>query len=168
MGSCWRPSRYDEWVTPGGEDDVASGGHRKSSRGALAGRLFEDERVRFVLVGGFNTVFGFGVFVALEHLAHIPYLASLYTSYLVSTVVAFVLHRRVTYRRHGTGRILVDFVRFQGVYLVSLGVNTVALPLLVEVAHWTPTAAQAVIVTITATVSYFGHKFFSFRRPVES
>jgi putative flippase GtrA len=125
----------------------------------------EDERVRFVLVGGFNTVFGYAVFVALETLAHIPYLASLYGSYAIATMIAFVLHRRVTYRRSGTGRVLVDFVRFQGVYVVSLVINTIALPLLVELAHWKPTVAQAVIVVITSTVSYFGHKFFSFRRP---
>lgn len=131
----------------------------RSIRGLLA-----DERVRFVIVGGFNTVFGYALYVAFHEIFDIPYLFSLYGSYVIATLVAFVLHRQFTYRRAGTGNLALDFVRFQGVYVVSLLFNTVALPLLVEVAHWHPTVAQAVIVVFTAVVSYFGHKFFSFRR----
>lgn len=167
-----RQGRYDGPVnTEGGTD--SAGSFDPSTEGLDANvpapgiihRLLGDERVRFVLVGGFNTFFGYGIFVALEYLAHIPYLASLYGSYLLATTVAFVLHRRVTYRRTGTGNVLLDFVRFQGVYVVALAVNTAALPLLVEVAHWTPTVAQGLIVVVTSVMSYFGHKFFSFRRP---
>jgi putative flippase GtrA len=131
--------------------------------------LLNDERVRFVLVGGFNTVFGYAMFVAFELLLgeHIGYLVSLYGSYLIATIVAFFLHRHFTYRRTGTGNIFVDFVRFQGVYIVSLLINTAALPLLVEVARIPVLVAQAVIVIVTTLVSYFGHKFFSFRRRAE-
>jgi len=121
--------------------------------------------VRFVLVGGFNTAFGYALFVLFEFGFNMPYLLALYGSYLISTIVAFILHRRVTYRASGTGRVLVDFVRFQGVYVVSLVFNSVALPVGVELLHGEPTVVQAVIVVVSAVVSYFGHKFFSFRRP---
>ncbi len=146
---------------PGG---APTAGHE--SRTAVA-RLIADERVRFVLVGTFNTGFGFVLFVALELLltGHWSYLLSLGGSYLIATISAFVLHRHFTFRKTGTGTIAVDFVRFQGVYAVALGVNAVALPLLVEVGHLPPIAAQAVVVSATTLISYFGHKTFSFRRP---
>lgn len=136
------------------------------ARWATVHRLLEDERVRFVVVGGFNTAFGYGLFIALELLggARANYFVSLYGAFLLSTTTAFILHRRFTYRRTGTGSIWLDFVRFQGVYLVSLAINSAALPLLVEKLHFTPIAAQGVVVLVTTATSYFGHKYFSFRR----
>jgi putative flippase GtrA len=128
--------------------------------------LLGDERVRFLIVGGVNTVLGYGLF-ALFWLTlgeQIGYLGSLYASYAVAIVAAFLLHRRFTFRVHGTGSVVVDFVRFAGVHVVSLVINTVALPLLVEAGGLYPLAAQAIVVVVTTLVSYFGHKLFSFRR----
>jgi putative flippase GtrA len=129
-------------------------------------RLLADQRIRFLIVGGFNTVFGYAVFVALELTigVRIGYLLSLYSAYLIALMVGFALHRHFTYQVTGTGNILLDFMRFSGVSLVALAVNTAALPLLVELGGLSPIAAQAIIVVFTTLVSYFGHKLFSFRR----
>lgn len=129
-------------------------------------RLLDDERVRFLIVGGFNTVFGYLAFAALELTVgrQLGYLFSLYASFLIASVVAFALHRRHTFRVHGTGNIVVDFLRFISVYVVALALNTLALPILVEVAGMSPLVAQALIVLVTTVTSYFGHKYFSFRR----
>lgn len=131
-------------------------------------RLLEDERVRFVLIGGVNTVVGYGLFVAIQlTLARfIGYFGSLYASYAIATLLAFYLHRRFTFRASKTGRVVVDFLRFQSVYVVSLIVNTAALPLLVEGLKLDPLLAQAIIVIFTTTISYVGHKWFSFRRSI--
>ncbi|GAB3605492.1 hypothetical protein GCM10027413_09010 [Conyzicola nivalis] len=128
--------------------------------------LLADERVRFVLVGGVNTLLGYGLFAAfwLTVGDRIGYLGSLYASYAVAIVAAFLLHRRFTFRVNGTGSVVVDFLRFASVHLVALIINTVALPLLVEGAGMYPLAAQAIVVVVTTLVSYFGHKLFSFRR----
>jgi len=132
----------------------------------LIARLLADERVRFVIVGGINTVLGYGLFVLFQLTVGdtIGYLGSLYASYVVAILVAFVLHRRFTFRVSGTGNVVIDFLRFASVHVVALVINTIALPLLVEYAHLDPLVAQALIVVVTTLVSYFGHKLFSFRR----
>ena len=139
---------------------------------ALGGRLLGDERVRFVLVGGFNTGFGYLLFVVMELLVgrnfEYGYFISLYVSFVIATIVAFWLHRHFTYRVTGTGSVFIDFVRFMSVYLVSLGINTVALWALVDLLKVPVLIAQALIVIVTTLVSYFGHKFFSFRRTAEA
>lgn len=130
-------------------------------------RLFDDERVRFLFVGGINTAFGYAVFVLLYLAAghEIGYLGSLYLSYVIGVSLAFVLHRRVTFRAHETGgNPVLDFLRFASVYAVSLAVNTIGLPLLVEFAHLPAIGAQAIMVVMTTLISYLGHKYFSFRR----
>ncbi|MEP6842914.1 MAG: GtrA family protein [Pseudolysinimonas sp.] len=130
-------------------------------------RLLADERVRFLLVGGVNTAVGYGLFVVIELSIGrwIGYLGSLYLSYALAVTLAFVLHRRLTFRAHTTGgSALVDFARFCSVYVVALAVNTIGLPLLVEVGHLPPIGAQAIMVVATTLISYLGHKYFSFRR----
>lgn len=124
-------------------------------------RLLAREQFRFLLVGGVNTVVGYALFVAFELLFG-QYLLSLYLSYAVAVPLAFFLHRRFTFRVSGT--VVADFTRFVGVYLVSLAVNTVVLPALVELLHLPPLVAQAVSVVVTTVISYVGHKWFSFRR----
>ncbi|MBC7724970.1 MAG: GtrA family protein, partial [Burkholderiaceae bacterium] len=73
-------------------------------------------------------------------------------------------HRRFTFGVSGRTGIVLDFVRFESVYVVMLAINAAALPLLVEVVGWPSFLAQAAIVVVTTVVSFFGHKFFSFRR----
>jgi putative flippase GtrA len=122
--------------------------------------LLDREEVRFLIVGVVNTIVGYGLFAVF--LLFFPYLVSLYLSYAVAVSLAFVLHRRFTFRVRGN--VLVDFVRFVGVYVVSLAVNTVVLPVLVELVGLHPLVAQGVALVITTLISYVGHKWFSFRR----
>jgi putative flippase GtrA len=130
-------------------------------------KLLEDERVRFLIIGGINTVVGYVIFALLQ-LAfgrYIHYLGSLYISYVPSVLLAFYLHRKFTFRAAGSGNVFLDLARFASVYIVSLVVNTILLPVLVEWLKFNPYAAQALIVIAVTLISYLGHKFFSFRRP---
>jgi putative flippase GtrA len=134
-------------------------------------RLFNDQRVAFLVVGGINTVVAFGIFIAssqtVGHLVdrwygRVP--AALLTAgitHVLSVLFAFVMHRRFVFRVRG--HVLRDLMRFWGVYIVVGSVNIVSLPLLVELGM-RPIPAQAIIVTAITLLSYFGHRHFSFRR----
>lgn len=131
---------------------------------AVICRLLRDERVRFVVIGGVNTVLAYALFVLFEFTLGGRYFLSLFLAYLIATLIAFVLHRRFTFGVIGRESILLDFLRFESVYVVMFLLNAALLPLFIEVAGWYSFGAQAVIVVITTVVSYLGHKFFSFRR----
>jgi putative flippase GtrA len=134
--------------------------------------LLRDERVAFLLVGGFNTVFAFLLFAGLAatagralDAAGLPVLGSLVPlagSYAVAVLVAFVLYRRLVFRVRG--HVLRDLARFVSVYAVSITVNAVSLPLLVALGV-PRLVAQALIVVVITLISYVGHRWFSFRRP---
>lgn len=128
-------------------------------------RLFTDERVRFLLVGGFNTFFGFAVFSALQFSVGsvITIFGSLYISHAISSTVAFFLYRHFVFTV--SGHFWRDFARFQSVYAVPLLTNTLLLPVIIVVFHVNPYVAQATTIVVLTIVSYFGHKFFSFKRP---
>ncbi|WP_239453255.1 MULTISPECIES: GtrA family protein [Microbacterium] len=117
-------------------------------------------------MGGTNTVVGFLLFAAFESwiFRDVPYgyLISLVLSYAIAIVLAFFLYRRFVFRV--SGNVVTDFVRFVSVYALSIGINFLALPALVEIGGVPPIIAQAVVLVCTTVVSFVGHKFFSFRR----
>lgn len=136
---------------------------------SFVGRLLRDQRIRFLAVGATNTLVGYLIFGALTLwvFGDVPfgYLISLAISYAISITMAFWLYRTFVFLVKG--RILTDFVKFVGVYAVSIGLNALILPLFVEVVGLHPLIAQAITLVLTTLLSYFGHKYVSFRRPQE-
>lgn len=132
----------------------------------ILGRLARDQRIRFLAVGATNTLVGYLVFSAFTlwvfHDVYLGYLLSLAVSYVVGITLAFVLYRRFVFPVHG--HVVRDFARFVSVYLVAIGINAAALPLLVEIARVPPLLAQLLILGVTTLLSFFGHQKFSFRR----
>jgi len=130
-------------------------------------RIVKDQRVAFLIVGGFNTLLGTFWFVFFElllrdHLGAYGYMASLVCAHVAAVLCAFVLYRKFVFRV--TGHVWLDLARFEVVNLAALGVNVVALPFVVELLGLAPIPAQLLITCVTALISYFGHKGFSFRR----
>jgi putative flippase GtrA len=130
----------------------------------LAGRAFADRRIRYVIVGGWNTVFGYAAFAGLTLSLHqrLHYVVILLIGHIVTVSQGFVLHRSVVYRV--TGHLFRDFSRFQMMYAGALAANAALLVALVHSAHLPVLLAQALIVTALPLVTYFGHKHFTFRR----
>jgi putative flippase GtrA len=141
----------------------------KATERRIRRALTTDQRIRFLAVGGVNTLVGYVLFAALEFyvFADIPfgYLLSLAVSWTFAITLAFVLYRRFVF--HVTGHVGTDLVRFISVYLVSIGVNAVSLPILIELFGLNSMVAQAIVLICTTFISFFGHREFSFRRPTE-
>ncbi len=105
----------------------------RTSARALFGR--RREPILYVLVGGWNTLFGYGVFALLYHLLHdeagvaeVPgSMAALIIATIICTANNYVLYRTFVFRSHGA--VWRELPRFSVVYLVALAVNLVVLPL---------------------------------------
>jgi putative flippase GtrA len=133
-------------------------------------RLVHDQRVAFLVVGGINTVVGFGIFIACsESVGHLVdqrlgkvagSLVTLGITHVLGMLFAFIMHRRFVFRVRG--HVLRDLVRFESVYLTAGSINFVALPVLVELGM--DRIPAQVIVASAALLTYFAHRHFSFRR----
>jgi putative flippase GtrA len=141
------------------------------SLGRVVRRLLADQRVKFLLVGGFNTVAGYGAYALFywlggSSLGALGPLVCLLAAHLVVSTFAFYLYRRLVFGVSGS--IVRDYLRFQSVYAVSLALNGVLLWVTTGVLHWNAYAAQALVVTLITIGSYFGHRYFSFRRRADA
>jgi putative flippase GtrA len=130
----------------------------------LVGTLVRRREFAFLVVGGINTAVGLGAFLLLYDVwgGRLHYMGALVLAYAVGIAVAFVLHRRFVFKVEGN--VLLDLVRFTGVQCVSLGLNAVLLPLLVEGLAMPVPPAQVLALAVVVVGSYFGHLLISFRR----
>lgn len=132
----------------------------------LAARLkagLTDARVRYLTLAGFNTLVGYAVFATCYYAIgrHIGAALSLILAHAIWSPVVFLLYRRLVFGPGGT--ILVDFIRFQGVYLAGFTANVLFLWLATDVFGSDPYAAQAVGLALLLVGNFLGHRYISFR-----
>jgi len=122
------------------------------------------EKTRFLIVGAWNAVFGYLVFIAAYFLLHqwLHYLVIMLIAHFVSVCNAFVGHKFLVFRSNS--RLLREFLRFNLSYLGAILFGLVAMPVMVEILHLHPVFSQGVIIIVTAILSYLLHKKISFRQ----
>ena len=128
--------------------------------------------VRYLLVGGFNTAFGYGIFALLNWCLTglFPYsymVASLLAS-LIGITVSFLGYKWFVFRTRG--HYLAEWIRCVGVYGSTMVIGLVGLPILVtllrpHLRH--PESASylagAIMTGVTVIFSFVAHKNISFR-----
>ena len=126
-----------------------------------------EEKLRYLIVGGWNTIFGYLLFIALYGLFgdSINYVAILVVSYVISITNAYLCYKFLVFRTKGN--YLREYLRFYLVYGLAFLINLALLPLLVEVLKMNPVVSQGAIVFFTVVISYVAHKNFSFNVAVD-
>jgi putative flippase GtrA len=129
--------------------------------------------VRYLLVGVFNTVFGYSVFALLNWsftgFGSFSYMYAAVLSNLIAITVAFLGYKWFVFRTRGS--YLIEWVRCAGVYGSSMAIGIVGLPILVPIlrSHLqhpdrASYIAAAILTVITVIFSFLGHKNISFRQ----
>jgi putative flippase GtrA len=129
--------------------------------------------IRYLLVGGFNTVFGYSLFALLNWLftglGTYSYMYAASLSNLVAITVAFLGYKWFVFRTRGN--YLIEWVRCVGVYGSSMAIGLIGLPILVPILRGhlqhpegAPYIAAAMLTVVTVFFSFLGHKRISFRR----
>ncbi len=129
--------------------------------------------IRYVVVGGFNTVLGYGVFAILNWyftgLGRYSYMYAAALGSLITISVAFLGYKWFVFKTRGN--YLVEWIRCLGVYSSSVFLSLAGLPILVtlirphlhrpELASYIAAAAMMVIIVV---FGFVGHKNISFRQ----
>jgi putative flippase GtrA len=131
---------------------------------------------RYLLVGGFNTIFGYGVFALFNWLLRrVPYgyLWATFFSNLIAITVAFLGYKWFVFKTKG--HYLREWVRCLGVYGSSMALGLLGMAILVPILRHhmaKPQAASylaaALLMGLTVIFSFLGNKHISFRRAAGS
>ena len=120
------------------------------------------EQLLYLVVGGWNTAFGYGVWALLQYLLgdHLHYLIIVLISWPIAVLNAYLGYRYIVFRSRGP--ILRELPRFAVVYAATLLVNLALLPIALHVLPFSIYVIQAVFTAVVVVFSYLAHKFFSF------
>jgi len=122
-------------------------------------------KLRFLMVGGWNTIFGIGFYV-LAYLwlkDYVNYFILLIPCNIIAITNAYLCYKFFVFRTQGNW--LREYLRFYVIYGLSMvmGMGLVAFGVQVFTLH--PIVAQALASGATIVVSFFGHKNISFAVP---
>ena len=128
-------------------------------------------KIKFVLVGIWNTIFGYSVFCLLDALflnifatRYIAYMSAMVLGQVIAIINAYIFHKYVTFKSRVRGReMIIEFFRFSMTYAVIFCLNLILLPIFVEIFHITPKISAAILILICTAISYLGHSRFSFK-----
>lgn len=128
--------------------------------------------LRYLVVGGWNTVFGYAVFAGFTALL-MPrfrwgYMIALAISFVINITVAYAGYKFFVFKTRGN--YLREWLRFMAVYGTGSLPSLLFLPFIVQALHYgfglgrsAPYIAGAIVTGFGVLYTFFGHKKFSFR-----
>ncbi len=146
-------------------------------RARLAGHIPPGQFLRYLMVGAWNTLFGYSLYALFTALlmprVRFGYILASVFSSLFSITVAFFGYKLFVFKTKGN--YFVEWFRCILVYGSGMLPGLVLLPLFVEGLHYgfhlersAPYIAGALVMGLGVIYSFFGHKHFSFRVPADA
>lgn len=132
---------------------------------------FNKQPIKFILVGLWNSAFGYVLFYLLDifflrffQARYMAYMSALILAQILCIISAYIFHKHITFESIAKGREMgMEFIRFVFTYGVTVCVYLLMLPILVEIFHVKPKMSMLLLVAVTTLVSYFGHSRYSFK-----
>ena len=121
-----------------------------------------NQKIRFLLVGGFNSVLAYVVYAFLIVIINMPYILALILQYFITINISVLTMRYYVFR--SKGNFFKEFCKAWSVYLFTLTLNGAGLSFLVEICHINELWAQAIYQVAIAVLTYILHKYFSFNK----
>jgi putative flippase GtrA len=129
---------------------------------------------RYLLIGGWNTVFGYATYSALTALltprVRYAYVVASILGSLLNITVAFLGYKWFVFKTQGN--YFREWIRCVAVYSGGIVVGTAALPFVVMFIRrasrfdaGAPYIAGAILMGLATIYNFIGHKNFSFRHP---
>ena len=130
----------------------------------LSKNFYSNQKIKYLLVGFYNTIFGYFVFISLFYnfSLTVNYSLLLAISHIVSVTNNFFLYRAILFKLKE--KILRNYLRFQLVYFYIYIINLILLVFLVNTMSWNIYLSQGLIIIITTILSYFLNKNYSFSK----
>lgn len=120
-----------------------------------------NQKIRFLLLGGLNTLLSFLLYSAGIRFSGFSYGIVLTVTYIISVNWSIASMRYFVFR--GQGNIWREYVKAWGVYLSMLLLNYASLWLMIEKLGWGEISAQLVYTVVSTILVFYLHRNLTFR-----
>ena len=119
------------------------------------------QKIRFLLVGGYNTLFSYVLFALFVHFLGNEYAQfSLLAAYVLSSVNSYLTQKFYVFNTRGAyGQ---EYVKCCSVWMASYGVNALLLYVLMRLLHVNPYIGQFIAIFCVTVFNYVFLKHFAF------
>jgi len=118
--------------------------------------------ILYGIIGGFCAGLDFGIYTALCYWDIMPYLWANTISIHVGIFTSFVLNRSLNFKVKD--KVKTRFLSFYTVGLVGLGISTLMLWLMVDMAHWNEIVCKLITIVVVALVQFLLNKHITFKQ----
>jgi len=126
----------------------------------LIKKIFSYQPIRFLFVGGLNTLVGYGIYALLIYIG-VNYLVANTISTIIGIAHSYLWNRFFTFK--SKNKALKEITKFISVYAVSYLIGMCTLFIFKDKLNISAYIAGLINLVITTLISYFGHKYISFR-----
>ena len=117
--------------------------------------------ILYGIIGGFCAALDFVIYTVLCHYDILPYLWANVISVHIGIFTSFVLNRQINFKiKDKTPQ---RFLSFYLVGLTGLGISSLMLYLMVDVAHWNEIICKLITIVFVALVQFFLNKYITFK-----
>ena len=133
------------------------------------------QKLRFLLVGGFNTVLAYSILAILLwlfgginrrlSLNYQPVIVAnfaLFVQYIITINISFLTIRYYVFQSHGEWK--KELAKAWSVYIFLYMINSPILSFLMVFIGLSPLVSQALYLTFSTIVTFILHKYYSFRK----
>lgn len=124
-------------------------------------KLFSYQPIRFLFVGGLNTLVGYGVYALLIYMG-VNYLIANTISTIIGIAHSYLWNRFFTFK--SKNKAIKEITKFVSVYIVSYLIGMCTLFIFKDKLNISAYIAGLINLVITTLISYFGHKYYSFKK----
>ena len=117
------------------------------------------QAIKFCAVGILNTIVGYGAFFLLVN--YLYYLVALLIAHIIGVIHSFLWNKFWIFKTKKIN--LVEFIKFNVIYVIVFVVNAVALFACVDIISVDSKLAQLILLPIITVISFFGQKLWTFK-----
>lgn len=124
-------------------------------------KLFSKKEIRFLFVGGLNTIVGYGSYALLLFFGTQYLIANIFST-IIGAIHSYIWNKFFTFK--SPKKSLTEVIRFFSVYAISFVFGLLTLYIMGNVIGIDPYIAGLINIIFTTLISWFGHNFFSFKQ----
>ena len=117
--------------------------------------------VKFSIVGSFNTIIDFTVYLGLTRIFGLYFLVANIVSGLVAMTFSFFVNKHYTFR-NGSNQIVRQYTKFAVINIIGFGLNNTLVFTFVEVVHLYDVYAKISAIAIVLFWNFFAQKYWAF------
>jgi putative flippase GtrA len=126
--------------------------------------LLKSSKIRYLIAGAWNTVFGYSLgvilFLLLTDSVHTAIIALICN--LIAMAMSFITYKLFVFRTAGNW--IREYFKACIVYGNAAIISIILIWFFVDVVDFNIWVSQGLTIGITVLISYFGHKKFTFRK----